>query len=72
MNCSVSRVAWAAAQCQYEIQKLWSTFLLARFKAMLSGDAEDWNPNTAEWLEKYHINLDADILVAKDNGKETP
>ena len=29
---------------------------------MLSGGDEDWDPNAAGWLEKYQINLDADIL----------
>ena len=35
---------------------------------MLSGGVEDQDPNAAEWPEKYQINLDADILVAKDTG----
>ena len=38
---------------------------------MLSGGIEDWNQNAAGWLEKYQINLDADILVAKDTGKRS-
>ena len=36
---------------------------------MLSGGDEDWNPNAAGWLEIYKINLDVDILVAKDMGE---
>ena len=36
---------------------------------MLSGGVEDWNPNAAGWLEKYQINLNADILVVKDTGE---
>ena len=36
---------------------------------MLFDGVEDWNPETAGWLEKYQINLDVNILVAKDIGK---
>ena len=36
---------------------------------MLSGGVEDKNPKAAGWLEKMHINLDADILVARDIGE---
>ena len=36
---------------------------------MLSGRIENWNPNDASWLEKYQINLDADIFVARDSGE---
>ena len=38
---------------------------------MLSGCVEDQNPNDLGWLEKYQINLDADILVAKDTGERS-
>ena len=43
--------------------------LLAGFKVMLSGSVEDWNLNIVGCLEKYQINLDANILVDKDTGK---
>ena len=38
---------------------------------MLSDGFEDQIPNAAGWLEKYQINLDADILVTKDRGERS-
>ena len=32
---------------------------------------EDQNPNAAGWLEKYQINLDADILMANDSSERS-
>ena len=39
---------------------------------MLHDGDEDQNPNAAGWLETYQVNLDADMLVAKDRGKKCP
>ena len=35
---------------------------------MLSGGVEVQNPKAAVWIVKWHINLDADILVARGTG----
>ena len=50
--------------------RLWSNFLLAGLQVVLFG-GEDWNPNAAKWLEKYQINLDADILPVRGTGKSS-
>ena len=36
---------------------------------MLFGGEQDQKPHSAGWLEKYQINLDVDILPAKDTWK---
>ena len=51
--------------------RLWSAFLLAGFNMILFHGVEDWNQNAFQWLEKYQINLDADILVAKYKVKRS-
>ena len=43
---------------------------MAGFKVMLSGGIEDQNPNAAGQLEKYQINLYADIWWPKKQVKE--
>ena len=35
---------------------------------MFSSGDENWNPNAAGWVDNYQINLDADIMGAKDMG----
>ena len=35
---------------------------------MLSGGVKDWNPKCCCVARKYHISLDADILVSRDTG----
>ena len=49
----------------------WSTFLLVVVKVILSGGVEDQNPKAAGWVEKYQINLDADISMARDMGERS-
>ena len=35
---------------------------------MLTGGVQDWNANSAGWLEKYQINLDADNWGQRHRG----
>ena len=71
MSCSIFRMVWAAILLPVvNSERLWSAFLLAGFKVMLSGTVEGQNPNAARWTEKYQINLDAYILVARHRWKK--
>ena len=66
---SVLRVAWAAAPMPVsKSDRLWSAFLLAEVKVILSGGVEDQDPKSVWWLEKYQINLYDDLLVARCTG----
>ena len=72
VSCSIARVAWAATPMTvWKSERLWSVYLLAGFKVMLFHHEEASNPNTAGWLEKYFISLDADILPAIGTGKSS-